>query len=148
MPCRLVGNLAGSVASENPEDSPHPITPKATDGSPLATPEEAVFDADPTTPGVQELKEWQALVALLRSFPDDDGDGVAEIPEGGARSAPRVIERPSLWPGDLYHNATWVLWGVTATAGALLAGLLLAARAARRRLIRRRATRAVPPLPT
>jgi hypothetical protein len=36
VPCRLVGNLAGSVASENPEDSPQPITPKATDESELA----------------------------------------------------------------------------------------------------------------
>ena len=40
---------------------------------------QVVFDKDPNTDGVQELKLWQALEAYMATFPDGDGDGVPDL---------------------------------------------------------------------
>jgi 5'-nucleotidase / UDP-sugar diphosphatase len=39
-----------------------------------------IVDRDPATPGVQQLKGWQALVSTVASFSDTDGDGVPDVP--------------------------------------------------------------------
>jgi 5'-nucleotidase / UDP-sugar diphosphatase len=56
------------------------VQPRDAAGHPVSDMEAAIIDADSRTPGVQELKEWLALVALLRSFPPDPATGVPAIP--------------------------------------------------------------------
>jgi 5'-nucleotidase/UDP-sugar diphosphatase len=50
-------------------------------GQPVDSLEPLLVDADPVTPGVQELKAWQALLQHVASRPDADGDGLPELPE-------------------------------------------------------------------
>jgi 5'-nucleotidase len=57
------------------------ITPKTADGTPHGSWTEMIFDGDPSTEGLQELKLWQALVEHAESFDDVDGDGVPELPD-------------------------------------------------------------------
>lgn len=56
------------------------VTPRTADGSPLTDLHDVMVDADAGTPGIQELKEWRALVQYLRSFPVAPGSTIPEIP--------------------------------------------------------------------
>jgi len=55
------------------------IAPKDQQGNEYASTDEMLFDSDPDTAGVQELKLWQALVGFASSFEDTDGDGLPDI---------------------------------------------------------------------
>jgi 5'-nucleotidase len=46
----------------------------------LVDPTTRFVDADPTMDGVQELKNWQAVLKYTSSLPDGDGDGVPDVP--------------------------------------------------------------------
>ncbi|MBI5490105.1 MAG: 5'-nucleotidase C-terminal domain-containing protein [Deltaproteobacteria bacterium] len=68
------------------------ITPKQADGTPVTDMASMILDTDPAITGVQELKLWEALLAELRSFPDDDGDGLPDVPARYAVPAGRYYE--------------------------------------------------------
>ncbi|GIZ13589.1 bifunctional UDP-sugar hydrolase/5'-nucleotidase [Pseudomonas sp. NCCP-436] len=87
------------------------VVPKDAEGRVLPSIEEAIVDQDPHADGVQELKEWQALLDHIRSLPDLDGDGLADIPTSGAAAEPRMIRAPSLHPGELFRLAGPLQWG-------------------------------------
>lgn len=75
------------------------IVPKDRDGSPIlldisAGREKIVVDKDPGSPGIQELKEWQAFIEYLCHLPDLDGDSIPDVPVEYAKSQER-INRPS-----------------------------------------------------
>ncbi|USR40847.1 bifunctional metallophosphatase/5'-nucleotidase [Ectopseudomonas hydrolytica] len=110
------------------------VVPKDAEGRPLPRIEDAIVDQDPNTEGVQELKEWQALLDHVRSLPDLDGDGLADIPTTGAAAEERMIRAPSLHPAELFRLAGPLQWGVSLVilAGALLI-LWLLSRPLRRR---------------
>ncbi len=109
----LVGDLTKGLLSVQPKDA---------EGRPLAAIKDAIIDADPETPGVQEYKEWQGLLDHIRSLPDIDGDGLADIPTRGVAAEQRMLREPSLHPAALYRYAGPLQWGVSAV---LFAGLLL-----------------------
>ncbi len=98
------------------------VVPKDAQGKPLAEIKAAVIDIDPQTPGVQEYKEWQGLLDHIRSLPDLDGDGLADIPTTGGAAEQRMLREPSMLPGNLYRNAGALQWGVS---GVLLLGVVL-----------------------
>lgn len=50
-----------------------------------------IIDADPTTPGLQELKSWQAMLQHVSSFPDTDGDSVPNLPAEYAQTQGRIV---------------------------------------------------------
>ncbi|MBA4242973.1 MAG: bifunctional metallophosphatase/5'-nucleotidase [Pseudomonas sp.] len=110
------------------------VVPKDAEGRPLPRIEDAIVDQDPNTEGVQELKEWQALLDHIRSLPDLDGDGLADIPTTGAAAEARMIRAPSLHPAELFRLAGPLQWGASSVilAGALLI-LWLLSRPLRRR---------------
>ncbi|MGK8438051.1 bifunctional metallophosphatase/5'-nucleotidase [Ectopseudomonas hydrolytica] len=110
------------------------VVPKDAEGRPLPRIEDAIVDQDPNTEGVQELKEWKALLDHIRSLPDLDGDGLADIPTTGAAAEERMIRAPSLHPAELFRLAGPLQWGVSSVilAGALLI-LWLLSRPLRRR---------------
>ncbi|MEQ9499859.1 MAG: bifunctional UDP-sugar hydrolase/5'-nucleotidase [Deltaproteobacteria bacterium] len=76
-----------------------------------------------TVAGVQELKDWRALVDYVASRPDTDGDGVPNVPETGDAAAPRLLAEPSFAPAALFATATWRMW--TATLVVALLGLVV-----------------------
>ncbi|MGX8249447.1 hypothetical protein, partial [Escherichia coli] len=81
------------------------VIPKDAEGRPLPRIEDAIIDQDPDREGVQELKEWQVLLDHIRSLPDLDGDGLADIPTTGAAAEARMIRAPSLHPAELFRLA-------------------------------------------
>ncbi|WP_417705866.1 bifunctional metallophosphatase/5'-nucleotidase [Pseudomonas sp.] len=98
------------------------VIPKDAEGRPLPRIEDAIIDQDPDREGVQELKEWQVLLDHIRSLPDLDGDGLADIPTNGAAAEARMIRAPSLHPAELFRLAGPMQWGASAV---ILAGVLL-----------------------
>ncbi|CAD5107877.1 bifunctional metallophosphatase/5'-nucleotidase [Zestomonas carbonaria] len=100
------------------------VVPKDAEGRPYAEIRDTVIDTDPETPGVQEYKEWQALLDHVRVLPDQDGDGLADIPTQGAAAESRMHRVASLSPVELYRNAGRLQWGASVLVGA---GLLLIA---------------------
>lgn len=110
------------------------VTPKDAEGRPLPRIEDAIVDQDPDTDGVQELKEWQALLDHIRSLPDLDGDGLADIPTTGVAAEVRMIRAPSLHPADMFRLAGPLQWGTSAVVLAcVLLILWLLSRPLRRR---------------
>jgi len=110
------------------------VQPKDAQGHPLTQLKAAIIDADPQQPGVQEYKEWQGLLDHIRSLPDQDGDGLADIPTQGAAAEQRMRREASLRPAELYRYAGPLQWGVSLV---LLAGVLLIVWLLRRRHLRR-----------
>ncbi|MFT0625140.1 bifunctional metallophosphatase/5'-nucleotidase [Ectopseudomonas guguanensis] len=111
------------------------VIPKDAEGRPLPRIEDAIVDQDPETEGVQELKEWQALLDHIRSLPDLDGDGLADIPTTGAAAEVRMLRAPSLHPAELFRLAGPLQWGVSLV---ILGGVLLILWLLSRPLLRRR----------
>jgi 5'-nucleotidase len=86
------------------------IVPKDRSGKPIEDLESALVDADKDIEGIQELKEWMAVMDYIRSFPDTDGDGLPEIPEKYREKEGRIIIEKSWNPFRLLRRATYVTW--------------------------------------
>ena len=95
------------------------VQPRDREGRPVTDAKRGIIDADALTPGVQEIKEWIALAAYLKSFPDSDGNGIPEIPTRYRQPEGRFAAAPSWNPVDL------IAGGNAITYGALGIGLLL-----------------------
>lgn len=67
------------------------VVPKLADGSPVEDNKATIIDFDKTLPGIQEGKEWIALVEYLKSMVDKDGDGLPELSDFYRSPAPRLI---------------------------------------------------------
>lgn len=123
---KLVGSFTYSMLD---------IAPKDKNGAVMESLSAALVDGDKSRPGVQELKEWQGVIQYVRSFPDQDGDGLPDIPEKYRGKLGRIVEKPSWHPQDLVSRAA----GPTriALAGMGLILLLIIAAAAGIKLKRR-----------
>jgi len=56
------------------------IVPKDNQGNPISDLMTTAMDFDAKTPGIQEGKEWLALIAYINSFEDKDGDNLPDVP--------------------------------------------------------------------
>ena len=103
-------------------------------GRPLPDLKDAIVDGDPVRPGVQPIKEWVALAAALKSFPDRDGDGIPDIPLRYGKPEGRFASVPSWNPVSLLAGAGLLTFGplVLIILIIVLASILI------RRRIRRR----------
>jgi len=90
------------------------IEPKSSDGSPIQDLRTARVDANPNQPGIQELKEWQSVMAYIRQMPDTDRDGIANIPAGYRGPRGRQVAAASMNPVHLVSGGNWVTWTVVA----------------------------------
>jgi 5'-nucleotidase len=68
------------------------VTAKAADCVTPIDPTKQFVDADPTTPGVQELKQWQAVLTYVSKFPDTDGDHIPDVPPALALPMGRIVK--------------------------------------------------------
>jgi len=100
-------------------------TPRDADGRPVDDMDTLVYDRDPATPEIDEIKAWQVLLETVRALPDTDGDGLANIPSTGPPSEERWLATPSLAPGALTRNATWRQWTALGVPFALITGILI-----------------------
>lgn len=69
------------------------VTLKNEKGEPISSVNDAIIDADPDTPGIQEMKEWKALLWYLQQQPDINGNGIPDIPDFYLRQSPRLHEK-------------------------------------------------------
>jgi 5'-nucleotidase len=67
------------------------VTAKDSDCKTPVDPTTRFIDADPKIKGVQELKQWQALLSYVSALPDTDGDGVPNIPAAYGMVQGRII---------------------------------------------------------
>ncbi|MES1165850.1 MAG: hypothetical protein ABUR63_08835, partial [Verrucomicrobiota bacterium] len=67
------------------------VVPKAADCATVIDPTVNFVDRDPTTASLEELKDWQALLKYVGSFPDTDGDGLPNIPAAYATTQMRIV---------------------------------------------------------
>jgi 5'-nucleotidase / UDP-sugar diphosphatase len=71
------------------------VTPKASDcQTPVADLFSRRVDASPATAGIQELKQYQAVLQFLSAFPDTDSDMVGNVPERYMASQQRLRRTP------------------------------------------------------
>ena len=75
------------------------IQPKFADGTPIENIEDAII----TSEG-REIKAWAAIAEYMQSFPDTDGDGIANVPEYYASSHNRKVVEDSTAIWDLIKN--------------------------------------------
>jgi 5'-nucleotidase/UDP-sugar diphosphatase len=66
------------------------VTLKNEKGEPLKSIYDAVIDASPDISGVQEVKEWMALVWYLQQQPDTNGNGIPDVPAYYNAGSPRL----------------------------------------------------------
>ncbi len=71
------------------------VTLKNEDGQPLKSIDDGIIDGNASAPGIQEVKEWIALVWFLQNQPDVNGDGIPDIPEYYRTGSPRLYEKPA-----------------------------------------------------
>lgn len=86
------------------------IVPKYRSGQPIEDFNDVLIDGDKTIPGIQEIKDWTALMDYVQSFPDTDGDGVANMPERYRKSEGRLIVESSLNPYQLLKGGNKITW--------------------------------------
>jgi len=86
------------------------IIPKDLNGNPIHDLSASRVDADSTQPGVQELKEWIAVMEYIQSFPDANGDGIPDMPEKYKGKLGRITAQPSWNPVSLLSRGTRVTW--------------------------------------
>ncbi len=86
------------------------IVPKDKNGKPIEDLTTARVDRDKNKPGIQEVKEWMGVLSYIRSFPDINGDGIADIPEKYRGKLGRNVVEASWNPYSLLKRGTWITW--------------------------------------
>jgi 5'-nucleotidase/UDP-sugar diphosphatase len=67
------------------------VVPKDKTGNPIKDMKTSMIDMDPGKPGIQEGKQWTALLNYVRSFPTLTSIAVPDIPETYRKYTPRII---------------------------------------------------------
>ncbi len=99
------------------------IVPKDKSGNPIEDLMLARIDGNPDTPGVQEIKDWTALIDYVQSFADVNGNGIPDIPDRYASPDGRQTIDASFNPMKLLSGGNYLTW---IAAALLVAALLLA----------------------
>ena len=86
------------------------IVPKDRKGNPIEDLKAARVDADQHQTGIQELKEWKAVINYIQHLPDTDGDGITNIPDKYREKLGRNLRKPSWNPYKLLKRGTYVTW--------------------------------------
>ncbi len=96
------------------------VVPKYADGTPISDLKLAVVDRDPLLPGIQEAKEWTALLAFVSQLPDLNGNGIPDIPLKFKEIEPHGIKLRSANPVSLFKATN----GITVLPAVLGAGII------------------------
>ena len=86
------------------------IVPKDKSGNPIEDLAIARVDGDKNKEGIQEIKDWTALMGYVQSFEDKDGDSIPEIPEKYRHTEGRQTRENSLNPYKLLAGGNYITW--------------------------------------
>lgn len=109
----LIGDITKGILKVNPKDA---------NGNIINDLDTAVIDGDPEKAGLQEVKEWAALMAFVSGFPDTNGNGIPDIPDYYRLPESEKIRHLSLNPVLLYKNTNGINVIVSAVVIGILAG--------------------------
>ena len=98
------------------------IVPKDRNGSPIDDLKRMRIDADRKKPGIQELKEWQAVIAYIKNFPDTDGNDLPNVADKYRGKLGRHVVEASWNPYHLLRHGNYITW---LTFAALLTGAFI-----------------------
>ncbi len=124
---KIVGNFTWHILD---------IVPKDKNGRPVEDLKTRRVDADRKTPGIQELKEWKAVMEYIGSFKDTNGNGIPNIPEKYRGKLGRNVIEASLNPYRLLKRGTYVTWTAFGVLMLILLVLLAIGRFIRRKIKR------------
>jgi 5'-nucleotidase len=117
-----VGRFTYGVLDIVPKDrNGNPVVSKAPKGNPFDVLLSLRVDVDKNKAGIQELKEWVALVDYVKNFPDTNGDGFPDVPEKYRGKLGRIVRETSWNPVSLLSGGTYVTW----IAFGVIMGLIL-----------------------
>jgi 5'-nucleotidase len=102
------------------------IVPKDLSGNPVDDLKTLRLDANQQKAGIQEVKEWKAVLSYIRSFADTDGDGLPNVPDKYRGKLGRNVVDAGWNPYKLLKRGTYVTWSAF-SALLLIALLILAA---------------------
>lgn len=105
------------------------VEPKDQYGQPVDDIRTLVLDADPDEPGIQEIKEWEALLSYASHFEDVNGNGIPDIPDRYREAWQAGVKDSSVHPVKLLKNSNGIsavtsVIGLSAVAVAALVILL------------------------
>lgn len=86
------------------------MTPKDKEGNSIHDLAAARVDKDESTPGIQELKDWETLFEYMDTFEDQNNNGIKEIPERYSHPEGRLVSSPSLNPIKLLKRGSILTW--------------------------------------
>ncbi len=98
------------------------IVPKDREGNPIGEFTSVRVDGDRDKDGIQEIKDWTALMGYVQSFKDTDGDGIPEMPERYRNTQGRQIRDTSINPFKLLAGGNYLTW---IAFGGIIFGLAL-----------------------
>ncbi len=98
---KIIGDFTWNILKIVPEDH---------SGNPIEDLKTARVDSDQDQPGIQELKEWKAVINYIQNLPDTNGDGIANIPDKYRGKLGRNLREASWNPYKLLKRGTHVTW--------------------------------------
>lgn len=98
------------------------VVPKDAAGNPVSDLNTLVVDGHPDQPGLQEIKEWEAIMKFAAQFSDTNGNGIPDIPDYYREAHLAGEKDASLSPVKLLKDTNGVQLGVTLVGVAVLAG--------------------------
>jgi len=93
------------------------IVPKDRNGNPIDDLKRMRIDADRQKPGIQELKEWQGVIAYIQSFTDTDANGRPNVPDKYRGRLGRQVVEASWNPYQLLKRGNYITWLTFAVLG-------------------------------
>ncbi|MFO7616848.1 MAG: 5'-nucleotidase C-terminal domain-containing protein [Bacteroidales bacterium] len=84
------------------------VVPKHADGTVMEDLKMGLIDRDPSTPGIQEAKEWAALMTFASRLPDLDGNGIPDVPDKYRVAIPRSERVKSIRPSAYWKGTNGV----------------------------------------
>ncbi len=91
------------------------IVPKDRQGRPITKLDNARVDIDPGRQGVQEAKEWIAIMEYFRTFRDSNGNGIPDVPDRYSGREGRIVKTSSWNPVNILaggNRVTWIVFSV------------------------------------